>query len=223
MRRIAMLLFPDFQLMDVVGPWEVFAMWQKVLQAPIELCFVAESRQALSAGYGISFTPDYDFDDLGSVDYLIVPGGSGRLTQVSNSRLLQFLQHQAVTCQLMLSVCTGLFILQAAGLTQDLSVTTYWRALPELALSKQTVLEERLVKHDKIWTAGGVTSGIDLALELIAEIADDKTAGKVQLLLEYYPTKKIFGDLASAQELPDYNTTAAATTDLPQYIKSYLK
>jgi hypothetical protein len=86
------------------------------------------------------------------------------------------------------------------------------------------VVEKRVVKNDKVWTAGGITSGIDLALEFIAEIAGEKTAGQVQLLLEYFPQQEIYCSMATVNTLPPYQgTTGIVKPHLPEYIKKYLK
>src|SRR5207253_249262 len=105
--------------------------------------------------------------------------------------LLKFIQQQAKECKHILSVCTGAFILVNAGILQNENITTYWRALPELLDMKNVhVKEERIVKSGKIFAAGGVSSGIDLAFEVIADVAGKDTAGKVQLLFEYFPEGK---------------------------------
>ena len=92
-----------------------------------------------------------------------------------------------------------MFLLHKAGLLRNKPVTTYWRALSELRSFKDIdVEEERVVKSGNIWTSGGVSSGIDLAFELIVEIAGKEEAGRVQLLFEYFPKADNllrFGDL----------------------------
>jgi transcriptional regulator GlxA family with amidase domain len=101
-----------------------------------------------------------------------------------------------------------MFLLHKAGLLRDISVTTYWRALPELrSLGGVEVEEKRVVKSGRIWTSGGVSSGIDLAFELIAEIAGEAEAGKVQLLFEYFPKRTIYCDLETSKSLPPYYQT----------------
>jgi hypothetical protein len=80
-----------------------------------------------------------------------------------------------------------------------------WRALSELrSLKDVDVAEERVVKSGKIWTSGRVSSGIDLAFELIAEIAGKQEAGRVQLLFEYFPKRTIYCNLETAKSLPPY-------------------
>lgn len=206
--------------MDVIGPWEVFATWKSVLNAPLEMLLVAEQGGSIVCSNDITLKAHTDFAHCPALDYLIVPGGRGRLTQADNPVLKQFIQQQAGSCKKILSVCTGAFILYHAGILKDEKITTYWRALPELkSLDNVHVQEQRVVKSGKIWASGGISSGIDLALELIAELAGDDTAGKVQLLFEYFPEGKCYTTLETINALPPYYTQYGAE-QLPEYILS---
>jgi transcriptional regulator GlxA family with amidase domain len=136
---------------------------------------------------------------------LIIPGGKGRVIQSTHAPTLQFIQRQFAGTKLVLSVCTGAFILYHAGVLKDEKITTYWRALPELyALKDVQVQEQRVVKSGKIRASGGISSGIDLALDVIAETAGKETAGKVQLLFEYFPENNLYADKQSINHLPAY-------------------
>ena len=115
------------------------------------------------------------------------------------------IKQQAAVCRLVLSVCTGVFLLQAAGLLQGKRATTHWRQLERLRqCSEVTVVEARLVHDGTIWTAAGVTAGIDLALALIADQTDEETAGRVQLGAEYYPSQARYGKAHLEPQVPTY-------------------
>ena len=119
--------------------------------------------------------------------------------------MIAFVQKQYPTCQHILSVCTGSFILQAAGLLEGKNATTYWGSLDRLRqFSDVTVVEERFVRNDNIWTAAGVSAGIDLALALIAAEEGDEMAGKVQLAAEYYPNGVMYGNAHLHPKAPAY-------------------
>jgi transcriptional regulator GlxA family with amidase domain len=156
------------------------------------------------------------------LDFLVVPGGRGRLHEVDNQNLIHFIQAQFPHLKFLLSVCTGAFLVHQAHVLASSLITTYWRAIPEMQAFKDVkVVGERIVKNDKVWFAGGVSSGIDLALALIAEIADKETAGKVQLLFEYFPKDTVYANAELATTLPPY-TTQAPAADLPEYIKAVI-
>jgi transcriptional regulator GlxA family with amidase domain len=207
-KNLGLVLYENVQPMDVIGPWEVLAMWKNVLQAPIEMALISENGGLVKCDDNIVLNAHCTFDDCPDLDYLIVPGGRGRREQVDNERLIAFIKTKAATAEKIISVCTGVFLLQKAGLLRNKSVTTYWRALAELRSFKDLqVAEERVVKSGNIWTTGGVSSGIDLAFELIAAIAGKEEAGRVQLLFEYFPKRTIYCDLKTSRSLPPYYDT----------------
>ena len=204
-KKLALLLYENVQPMDVIGPWEVLAIWKKVLDAPIEMYLVSEKGGLVKCDDDIILSAHCAFEDCPDLGYLIVPGGRGRREQIDNERLIAFIQTKAKAADKIISICTGMFLLHRAGLLRDKPVTTYWRALSELkSFENIDVQEERVVKSGKIWTSGGVSSGIDLALELIAEIAGREEAGRVQLLFEYFPKQTIYCDLETSKSLPPY-------------------
>jgi transcriptional regulator GlxA family with amidase domain len=207
-KSLGVLLYENVQPMDVIGPWEVLAVWKSQLGAPIEMHLISQEGGFVKCDDNIILQAHYGFSDCPELDYLVVPGGRGRREQVNNPSLISFIQDKAHTADRIISVCTGMFLLHKAGLLRDMSVTTYWRALAELrSLSNVEVEEQRVVKSGRIWTSGGVSSGIDLAFELIAEIAGQAEAGKVQLLFEYFPKRTIYCDLETSKSLPPYYQT----------------
>ncbi len=222
-KQLGVLLYNDVQPIDIIGPWEVFSVWKSMLNAPIDLHLVAEKVSVIRCDSGINMQSHIDFDHCPQLDYLIVPGGRGRFAEMNNKKLLSFIKNQAEHCEHILSVCTGSFLLYQAGILKNESITTYWRALPELlALNNVHVKEERVVKSGKVWAAGGLSSGIDLALELIAEIAGEKTAGQVQLLFEYFPADTLYASPELVDTMPPYYGSTAKP-QLPLYVKNYIQ
>jgi transcriptional regulator GlxA family with amidase domain len=199
------LIFPGLEELDLVGPWEMIAMWSKHLQGPGRCLMVAQTRDAVVCAKGMSLNPHVTFDDCPPLDYLLVPGGEGTRQQVDNVALVQFVSSQAKSCHAVLSVCTGSFILHRAGLLAGRRATTHWSSLPRLAaLGDVTVCQERVVRDGNIWTAAGVSAGIDLALAFIEAEAGEAVAGKVQFGAEYYPTGRFFGAFHQSPPAPAY-------------------
>ena len=199
------LLFNNLEELDFAGPWEMFNAWRKYSNGP-EACFtVAEKKEVIKCVNGLSIVPDYQFSDCPPLDCLLVPGGIGTRKELGNESLIQFVQQQASACKNVLSVCTGSLILHAAGLLKGKKATTYWSCLSELQEQGDVrILEERFVRDGKIWTAAGVSAGIDMALAFIAAQAGDDTAGKVQLYTEYYPSSVIYGHAHLSTRVPKY-------------------
>ena len=221
---LGILLYENVQPMDVIGPWEVLSFWQNTLKAPIDMHLISQNGSFVQCDNNITLKAHLDFKNSPQLDYFIVPGGRGRNEQINNDTLISFIQNQSKGCKYLLSVCTGMFLLYKAGLLDKKFVTTYWRALPELkALSNVNVVEERIVKNGNIWMAGGISSGIDLAFELIAEIAGTETAGKVQLLFEYFPKDVVYCNPGMIYSLPPYKNHENDQPYLPEYIQNYIK
>jgi transcriptional regulator GlxA family with amidase domain len=207
-KKLGVVLYENVQPMDVIGPWEVLAIWKNLLHAPIEMHLISENGGLVKCDDDIVLSAHHAFNDSPELDYLIIPGGRGRREQVNNERLIAFIREKAKTADKIISICTGMFLLHKAGLLVDTPVTTYWRAFSELrSLKDVDVAEERVVKSGNIWTSGGISSGIDLAFELIAEIAGKEEAGRVQLLFEYFPKQTIYCNLETVKSIPPYYDT----------------
>ena len=224
-KKLGMLVYENAQPIDFIGPWEVFSIWKNSLNAPIEMYLVSEQGSYVTCANDIIVKTHFDFKNTPELDYLVVPGGVGRLQEVNNEKLISFIVKQAKTSQYILSICTGMFLLHKAGLLDNQFATTYWRAMPEAKLLPNiTIVEERMVKNDKIWLSGGLSSGIDLAIEFIAELAGNETAGKVQLLFEYFPKKPSYSNQESRHFLPPYyGHENEEPANFPKYISDSFK
>lgn len=203
--NFGILIFPEVEELDFVGPWEMVTMWKKVADGP-ESCFiVAQSDKAVTCAKGLSVNPHVSFETCPQLDYLLVPGGQGTRAEVHNTTLLDFVARQASGCKAVLSVCTGAFVLHAAGLLSGKKATTHWGSLERLrALGDVQVVEERFTQDGKVWCSAGVSAGIDLILRFIAETAGDDVAGKVQFHSEYYPSPVKYGAYTAHPQAPAY-------------------
>ena len=199
------LIFPEAEELDFVGPWEMLTMWSKHADGPANCLLVAQSIEPVRCAKGMSVLPQVSFEACPSLDYLLVPGGQGTRTEVNNEVLLEFVSKQAATCKAVLSVCTGSFVLHAAGLLSGKRATTHWGSLDRLrALGDVTVVEERFVQDGNVWSSAGVSAGIDLMLAFISSVASPGTAGKVQFASEYYPSSVKYGGFESHAQAPAY-------------------
>jgi len=199
------LLFPDLEELDLVGPWEMIAMWSKYAGGPEKYLMIAETADPVTCANGMILTPHASFNNAPQLDFLLIPGGFGTRAQVKNEKLTAFVAAQAKNCKAVLSVCTGSFILHAADLLNGKRATTHWLSLEDLRrLGGVEVVEERFVIDGNIWTSSGVSAGIDLALEFINHEADEQTAGKVQSFAEYYPSGNLYGKFHRDPKAPGY-------------------
>lgn len=203
--NFGVLLFPRVEELDFVGPWEMLTMWSRYANGPAHCITVAETSGPIECAKGLSVNPHTTFDECPALDYLLVPGGQGTRKEVDNHRLLRFVTSQARGCRAVLSVCTGAFILHAAGLLSGKRATTHWTCLERLRkLGDVEVVEARFVQDGNIWTAAGISAGIDLMLAFIACIDGEHAAGIVQSKSEYYPAATRYGDFDKGPSAPQY-------------------
>ncbi len=203
--NFGIVIFPDVEELDFVGPWEMLRMWSQVGAGPENCLIVAESPAPVPCAKGLLVVPHTTFAKCPPLDFLLVPGGRGTRQEVDNVELIGFISRQARNCKAILSVCTGAFLLHRAGLLAGRRATTHWNSLERLrALGDVTAVEERYVRDGEVWTAAGVSAGIDMMLAFIAGVAGDQVAGAVQLGVEYYPSAKFYGAGHEHPQTPAY-------------------
>jgi cyclohexyl-isocyanide hydratase len=179
---IGILCFPDVQQLDLTGPYEIFASARDT-----EVQLVWKTTAPVRSATGLVLIPDVSFTDAPAFDVLCVPGGAGVNALLSDEETLDFLRRQAKGARYVTSVCTGSLVLGAAGLLVGKRAATHWNAVDFLACFGAIATPGRVVRDGALITAGGVTSGIDFALVVLAELFGPDEAELVQLCLEYAP------------------------------------
>ena len=178
--RVAVLLFEGAEEIDYAGPIEVFgASGAKILT-------VGQSKATVESVYGLKVTPDYDFSDLPEVDVLLVPGG-GVTEAWKNPKLLNWIKERSKKVRVVMSVCSGAFILGKAGLLDGISSTTTLVMRPQLVKNfpATTVVAERFVDTGKVITTAGLSAGIDGALHLVERELGTERALSAARYMEY--------------------------------------
>lgn len=177
-RRIAIVIFPGVQSLDVTGPAEVFSLAARFHHGAYSLEFVAADPSPLRASSGLALVPDGTVAGCrGGLDTLIVAGGAGIPGALRDERLTGWIPGAAARSRRVASVCNGAFLLARAGLLDGRRATTHWAACDALERAHPSVTVERdpiFVRDGDVYTSAGVTAGIDLALALVE---DDLGAG----------------------------------------------
>jgi transcriptional regulator GlxA family with amidase domain len=176
-RRIEVLAFPDVQMLDVAGPIQVFTAANERATSPharlpYETQVIAPEGAEIRATSGLAFATEPLPDPTDPVDTLIVAGGRGVMEAAEDASLIEWLKVRAGAARRTASVCTGAFLLAAAGLLDHRRAVTHWEYCDELSRCHPavTVEPDPIFVHDgPIWTSAGVTSGIDLSLALVEE------------------------------------------------------
>ena len=125
------VVFDQLEELDLVGPWEMAGMWSRVAEGPENRTIVSETMEPVRCTKGLVLHPHETFGTCPELDYLLVPGGHGTRAQAVNRVLLDFIGRQARGCRAVLSVCTGAFLLHAAGLLAGRKGTTHWGSRTE--------------------------------------------------------------------------------------------
>ncbi|SOJ58102.1 Isonitrile hydratase [Mycobacterium simulans] len=197
--QVAIPLFPRFTALDAIGPYEVL---QRI--PSMDVVFVGHQRGEVRTENGmLGVTCDATFDEVGAPDIVVFPGGIGTRVLLDDETIRGWLQSVHPRTTFTTSVCTGALLLGAAGLLDGLTATTHWRAAELLNELGARYVPDRVVEHlpQRIITAAGVSSGIDMALRLVELLVDREAAQAAQLLIEYDPQPPFdTGALAKADE-----------------------
>jgi len=180
--NVVFVLFPEITQLDFTGPAQFLT---RLPGARIHAA--AETLDPIETDSGFSIVPNTRFGSCPQADVLCVPGGFGVVAALARQPILDFVRVQGKRAQWITSVCTGAFILGAAGLLRGKRATTHWAYTHLLPQVGATYENARVVTDGNLVTAGGVTSGIDFALGLIAHVASPAVAQRIQLALEYDP------------------------------------
>src|SRR6185437_10365002 len=214
--NVGFVIFPNLTQLDFTGPLQVLA---RLPQSATHI--IAKSDTPVPSDGGLSLVPTCTFANCPPLDLICIPGGvSGVIGAISDRETIECVREQAHGAKYVTSVCTGAFVLGVAGLLKGRRVTTHWAYTDLLPLVGATHEKARVVKDGNLITAGGVTSGIDFGLSVVAEIAGEMTARTIQLGIEYDPQPPFdsghpdrASDLVKAAVFPRYENARSAFRD----------
>jgi cyclohexyl-isocyanide hydratase len=183
--RAALLLFPDMTQLDLTGPYEVLS------RVPGMTCeLVAKTRAPVASEFGLAIVPTATFAEASSADLLFVPGGAGISAAIEDADTLAWVRAIGSSARWVTSACTGALVLGAAGLLDGYRAATHWLSMELLPLVGAIPTDMRVVRDRNRITSGGVTAGIDLALDIAAELAGPIVAERIAIGLEYDPAPR---------------------------------
>jgi transcriptional regulator GlxA family with amidase domain len=194
---VGILIFDDVEILDVAGPFEVFAVTrlndeQRLQQSsPFKVYLISEIKKQITAIGGLRLTPDVTITECPNLDLLIIPGGWGTRKESKNRILVNWIGNQFTNDRLIASVCTGSSLLGKAGLLDGRDATTHWRAfdfLQESAPKARILKNVRFTLIEPIFTSAGVSAGIDLALRIVSHFFGTNIGQATASHMEYpYP------------------------------------
>ena len=179
---VVFVLFPNLTQLDFTGPLQVLS---RLPGAEVHLA--AKTLEPAPTDAVLTLNPTVTFADCPQADVICIPGGFGVDAAIHDAELIDFVRRQAADARYLTSVCTGAFVLGAAGLLKGKRATTHWAYHEHLSKVGAVPVQERVVRDGHIFTGGGVTAGIDFAFVLAEELAGEAFARGLQLGLEYDP------------------------------------
>ena len=183
-RLLGAVLYPDFELLDLYGPLEMFGC----IGPELRVVTVAEQPGPVASTPGVETVARHGFDDCPRLDLLLLPGGLGSLAQSQNEPLLGFLRERARLAEVTMSVCSGSGILAHAGLLDGRKATSnklYFDLVTGGAEKVEWVREARWVEDGPFVTSSGVSAGIDMALAVIESLFGRERAEQIAVSTEY--------------------------------------
>ena len=184
-RRVVFVAYPQITALDLVGPHEVFAATGKY-----DACVAAPQAGPVVTVRGPGLVADHSFASVrGPIDTLVVVGGEGAFAAAADPEIVRAVSNLARRSRRVASVCTGAFVLAAAGLLNGKRATTHWTSCdylgdtyPQIAVEPDRIF----VQDGDVWTSAGVTAGMDLALALVADDLGQDAARAVARYLVMY-------------------------------------
>lgn len=159
---IGLILFPDFNMQDIVGPYEIFGQ-----TGGFVICTISENTQALRTSGGLSVSADFSFDECPLLDVLFVPGGKGITGAIDRGAYKAFLQRQSKHAKFVVAVSLGALLLASSGVLKGYRVTTAIQSLPLLAEMGLMTVEDPIAIDGNRITGGGKISGAEVSLVLM--------------------------------------------------------
>lgn len=191
---VGILLFDDVEVLDFAGPFEVFSTAARVVERsgaprPFEVCTIANGSP-IRARHGLVVTPTYTIGAEPSIDILVIPGGVVTAA-LGHPPTIEWIAARARSARLATSVCTGAFLLAAAGLLEGRPATTHWEDIDELAAAYPRVVvrrDVRFVDDGNVITSAGISAGIEMSLHVVGRLLGAGWARRTARQMEYQPS-----------------------------------
>jgi transcriptional regulator GlxA family with amidase domain len=193
-KAVGILVFPDVEVLDFAGPFEVFSVTRldeerrRADPSPFQVFLVAENTEPIVTTGGMRVMAEHTLDSCPPLEVLVVPGGWGTRAEVNKAKLIQWIRDQAKRTPTVTSVCTGSFLLGAAGLLEGRRATTHWRSLDRMFETFPAITVERnlhVVEEGHLLTSAGISAGIDMSLRVVARYYGEAVARATAQHMEY--------------------------------------
>ena len=192
MKQLGILIFDDVEVLDFAGPFEVFSVANQLSGYKLlEVYTFSQTTLPIRARNGLQVVPDHSINSLPPLDYLVLPGGDGTKKIVQNGSFIEEIKQQVLSSEWTMSVCSGSRILGKAGFLEHKPYCTHhevYESIQEMVPSALPQPDLRFIQtDDRLWTAAGISAGIDLALHLTEVTFGKELALATAIYMEYTP------------------------------------
>jgi cyclohexyl-isocyanide hydratase len=229
---VGFVIFPGMTQLDFTGPFEVLSRLSTPPSISVPNKFpqskphvIAKTMLPVLSDRGLGIMPTCTFGDCPPLDLICVSGGTGVAEALADVETVDFIRQRGAHARYVTSVCTGAFLLGAAGLLKGRRAATHWAYVDLLPLVGAVHQKGRVVRDGNVFTSGGVSSGIDFAFVIVAELAGPEVAEAIQLGIEYDPSPPF--DAGHPDKAPEAATTlmvqrnAAARVAIEQRLEKF--
>jgi transcriptional regulator GlxA family with amidase domain len=228
-KRVIFVVYPDLQILDLTGPFEVFALANRLASSDGRNCYELEVVSAdglpVRSSSGLEVASHVSIDaSVGPIDTLVVVGGAGTVDAVRDERVVAWIRSAARRSQRVTSVCSGAFLLARAGLLDGRRATTHWDSCALLSESFPAVTvdpDSIFVRDGNVWTSAGVTTGMDLALALVEDDLGPDVARDVARWLVLF-VQRPGGQAQFSAQLAAQRPQRSSLQDLEGWIADHL-
>jgi cyclohexyl-isocyanide hydratase len=196
--NVGFVVYPGITQLDFTGPFEVLSRLATPPSLAVPSKFpgarvhvLAKSMEPVVSDRGLAILPTGTFADSPALNLICVPGGAGVGDALADTETVGFIRRQGEQADYVTSVCVGALLLGAAGFLRGRPATTHWAYIDLLPLVGARYEKGRIVRDGNVFTAAGVSAGIDFALGIVAELAGPEVAEAIQLAIEYDPAPPI--------------------------------
>jgi len=219
---VVIVIFRGFQLLDAAGPISAFEMANRFAPGYYDLAVLSHRGGLIASSSGISMeTCPYSLVE--TPDTLMVVGGEGAIEALNCQQTMEFITHCASRSQRVSSVCSGAYLLAAAGLLNGRRATTHWQRTQDFSLRFPDVhldADKIYIRDGNIWTSAGISAGIDLSLALITADLGEKVARQVARQLVVYYQRP--GGQSQYSALLEMSTSGGRFISLLEYARKNL-
>ena len=185
--NIGIYIYDQAEVLDFSGPFEVFSVANRLANLGWSIWLVAEEESLVEARGVLQVKPHYSVQNVPEIDVLIVVGGV-HSEELRKTEVINWIRKTTEKTQITASVCTGAFLLAEAGLLDGLEVTTHWEDIPDLQRNYPNLQVRkgiRWIEQGKLFTAAGISAGIEISLKLVSKFAGEELAKRTARQMEY--------------------------------------